>query len=76
MLKYIEKSVNLKANSKSNEIGGFNFEGGRIYIVRRALRPNYGSSSSSIPSHEYVTLSLWNVHFFPSHDQNQNITNN
>lgn len=67
--KHVE-SIDLEANSKGNEVRGFGFEGGRGYVVRGALRPNYGSFSSPIPPHEYITLILWYVHLFSSHDQN------
>ena len=46
--------MNLEADPKGNEIGGFDFERSRVHVIRRALRPNNGCPTFSITSHEYI----------------------
>ena len=54
----------LEANTKSNEIGGFDCKCCRCLIISRALGPDNGRPSFTIPSHEYIRLILGNVYLF------------
>jgi hypothetical protein len=54
----------LEANTKSNEIGGFDGKCCRCLVISRALGPDNDCPSFTIPSHEYIRLILGNVYLF------------
>lgn len=56
-----EEAMNLEADTKDNNMGGFNFESCRLCVVLGALGPNNGSPASPISSQEDIRLVLWYV---------------